>query len=234
MHERTLELLDFGRIRADVAGSCLSPEGAEAVSAASPLPDADAVIALKARSRSVRESMAEGRASPQGVFAPIDDSRRVASKPGNALAVEELWALGAWSLAFGSLVAWMSAVRDESIREQTASAPDLTPIAAVAGRIVGPDGQVRDIPELADIRRRISALHQDIAKATEAFTRDEALRPMLQNDVPTQRDGRTVLAVKAGAKHRIKGIIHEVSTTGQTVYVEPEVLVRKNNELVEE
>lgn len=234
MHERTLDILEFARIRTDVASSCLSPEGEDALRSFQPLSEPGEVRSLKEKCRAVRELFREGRGAPAGGFPPIEEACRTAAKPGTTLAIEELWALGAWSGAFGNLVAWIQAARDESIKAEAAAAPDLSPVAAIAGRIVGPDGEVRDIPELADIRKRIRGLHQDIEKTTESFLRDESLRPLLQNDVPTQRDGRTVLAVKAGAKHRIKGIIHEVSTTGQTVYVEPEALVRKNNELVEE
>ena len=57
---------------------------------------------------------------------------------------------------------------------------------------------------------------------------------MLQSDEPTQRDGRTVLPVRANFKARVKGIVHEVSATGQTVFIEPEELVLKNNELIQE
>ncbi|MDR1862446.1 MAG: Smr/MutS family protein, partial [Treponema sp.] len=48
----------------------------------------------------------------------------------------------------------------------------------------------------------------------------------------SQRDGRMVLAVKANFRNRIRGIVHEVSSTGQTVFVEPEEVVEKNNRLL--
>jgi DNA mismatch repair protein MutS2 len=55
---------------------------------------------------------------------------------------------------------------------------------------------------------------------------------MLQSAVPSQRDGRTVLAVKANYRGRIRGIVHEVSSTGQTIFIEPEDVVEKNNEIL--
>jgi len=234
MHEHALSLLDFYRIRDDVAGYCLSEEGARDVRGALPFVDADLVADAKERSSAARELFRDVRGAPSGSFAPVEDSARVVSKPGSCLSVEELWALGMWADAYGGLVRWLSGARHEALAAELAAAPDLSPVAAAAFRIVGPDGEVKDLPELREIRSRIRRINMDIERTTSSFFQDEATRGYLQSDVPTQRDGRTVLAVKAGSKARLKGIVHEVSSTGQTVYIEPESLVQKNNELVEE
>jgi DNA mismatch repair protein MutS2 len=55
---------------------------------------------------------------------------------------------------------------------------------------------------------------------------------MLQSALPTQRDGRVVLAVKANFRGRVRGIVHEVSATGQTIFVEPEEAVERNNDIL--
>ena len=234
MHDHALALLDFYRIRDDVAGYCLSEEGARSIRAALPSGDQTEVTAAKACTSAVRELFRDVRGTPSGSFAPVDESARIVSKQGACLSVEELWALGMWADAFGSLVRWMSGARHETLAAELAAAPDLAPVAQAAFRIVGPDGEVKDLPELREIRSRIRRLNMDIERTTSSFFQDETTRAMLQSDVPTQRDGRTVLAVKAGSKARLKGIVHEVSATGQTVYIEPEALVQKNNELVEE
>ncbi len=234
MHEHALGLLDFRRIRDDVAGYCLSEEGVRSVAASLPSGDPAEVADIKARSTAVRALFSEGRGVPAGSFAPVDEAVRVVSKQGTCLDTEELWALGLWSDAFGNLVHWLQASRHDGLAAELAEAPDLSPVAAAAFRILGPDGEVRDLPELRDIRSRIRKLNLDIERTTASFFQNEATRSMLQSDVPTQRDGRTVLAVKAGSKARLKGIVHEVSSTGQTVYLEPEALVQKNNDLVEE
>jgi len=234
MHDHALSLLDFYRIRDDVAGYCLSEEGADAVRAALPSADPVEVADAKARASAVRELLRDSREVPSGSFMPVDAASRIICKQGSCLAVEELWALGMWASAFGGLVRWMSGARHEGLRAELESSPDLSAVSAAAFRVVGPDGEIRDLPELRDIRSRIRAINLDIERVTASFFQDELTRQMLQNDVPTQRDGRTVLAVKAGSRSRLKGIVHEVSSTGQTVYIEPETLVQRNNELVEE
>lgn len=234
MHDHTLSLLDFYRIRDDVAACCLSEEGSDNIKKTLPSGIPAEVAELKEISSAVREIFRESGGQPSGSFAPVEQSARVIAKPGSCLAPEELWALGMWAEAYGSLLRWLSGVMHEGLKAELLGAPNLAPVAQAAFRIIGPDGEIKDLPELRDIRSRIRKINQDIDKMTASFFQDEAMRGLLQNDVPTQRDGRTVLAVKAGARARIKGIVHEVSSTGQTVYLEPETLVMKNNELVEE
>ena len=115
-----------------------------------------------------------------------------------------------------------------------AAVPDISGISRIVFRIVNKDGSLRDLPELRAARDRIARAHREIGELTESFFRNSDLRSMLQSDAPTIRDGRTVLAVRANFRGRIKGIVHEVSATGQTAFIEPEELVQKNNELVQE
>ncbi|MGD9938519.1 MAG: endonuclease MutS2 [Clostridia bacterium] len=234
MHEHTLRLLDFYRIRDDVAGYALSDEGRETVLAGLPLVDAEAVVELKAKVSAVRSLLSESQASLYASFVSINDPIRVIAKQGTCLTAEELWAIGMWAEAYEALRRWMKAVQHEGFAADWALAPDVAAVPAIAFRIVGKDGEVKDLPELRDIRIKIQKINQDIERTTASFYQDDNARSLLQSDVPTQRDGRTVLAVKAGAKARIRGIVHEVSSTGQTVFIEPEALVQKNNQLVEE
>ncbi len=234
MNEHALNLLEFPRIRENVAGYALSDEGAVAIREALPASDPDAVRELKARSEAVRRLFRDQKAPPQASFAPIHTAIRPISKEGSCLDIEELWALGMWADAYGALRRWLLDGEHAGLRAELAEAPDLAPAAAVAFRIVGKDGQIKDLPELAEIRGRIARINLDIERTTASFFQDEGMRGALQNDLPTQRDGRTVLAVRAGSKGKVRGIVHEVSSTGQTVFIEPEALVQKNNELVEE
>ncbi len=55
-----------------------------------------------------------------------------------------------------------------------------------------------------------------------------------QTTTPTQRDGRVVLPLKAQYKGRVKGIVHEMSSSGSTIFIEPLEVVEKNNAIVQE
>ena len=204
MHEHTLRLLDFYRIRDDVAGYALSDEGREAVLADLPLADPETVVELKTRVAAVRSLLSESQASLHASFVSINDPIRIIAKQGGCLTAEELWTIGMWADAYEALRRWMKAVPHQGFVAEWATAPDVAAVSAIAFRIMGKDGEVKDLPELRDIRIRIQRINQDIERTTASFYQDDNARSLLQTDVPTQRDGRTVLAVKAGSKARIR------------------------------
>ncbi|MDP2791107.1 MAG: Smr/MutS family protein [Rectinemataceae bacterium] len=112
-------------------------------------------------------------------------------------------------------------------------APKLQHVYKTIFEILTPDGEMRDLPEIKQIRDAISRATRDLLTIADSYKNDPDLRQALQSGEPTQRDGRTVLAVRANFRGRVKGIVHEVSSTGQTVFIEPAALVRKNNDLVQ-
>ncbi len=231
--DRTLDLLEFGRIREAVADYCRSDEGRTAVLEALPAADPGRVEDVKARSRAVGALFEEGLPLPGGTFPPIADFLPVLSKEGTCLDQEELYALALWAEAYGELKAFLARADHPDLAAQAAAAPDLGEIPRIVFRILARDGSLADLPELREAQSRIRKVHAEIERVTSSFFQDGELRSMLQSDLPTQRDGRTVLAVRANFKAKIRGIVHEVSDTGRTVFIEPEALVRKNNELVE-
>ncbi|MDR3123605.1 MAG: Smr/MutS family protein [Treponema sp.] len=113
-----------------------------------------------------------------------------------------------------------------------AALPDCSAVSREVFRVADRDGKLRDLPEFRDIQRRINSLAKDLENAAQRHMGNEETRRMLQSTVPSQRDGRMVLAVRANFRGRIRGIIHEVSSSGQTVFIEPEDVVAKNNELL--
>ncbi|GHT73166.1 endonuclease MutS2 [Spirochaetia bacterium] len=113
-----------------------------------------------------------------------------------------------------------------------AELPDCSPLSREVFRVFDREGKLRDLSEFRDIKRRIRTLTQELEAAALRYTGSEETRRMLQSDLPSQRDGRLVLAVKANYRGRLKGIVHEVSSTGQTLFVEPEDVVEKNNDIL--
>jgi len=122
---------------------------------------------------------------------------------------------------------------ESSSNELLAAAPKLQHVYKIIFDILTPEGELRDLPEIRRIRESISRANRDLLNIADSYRSDPDLKSALQSDEPTQRDGRTVLAVRANFRGRVKGIVHEVSSTGQTVFIEPAALVEKNNELVQ-
>jgi len=232
--DRTLRLLEFARIREDVASYCLSEEGASALRQELPLLESAAVGALKARVGALVALFQEGVEPPSLSFPEIAQPAKVMAKSGATLELDELYALGLWAESFAAFLGFMRRLEERGTALGLEAAPDLAPASRIVFHMVNRDGSLRDLPELREARSRIARLNRDILSITDSYYKDQDLRSMLQADEPTVRDGRTVLPVKANFKARVRGIVHEVSSTGQTFFIEPEELVIKNNELLME
>ncbi len=86
---------------------------------------------------------------------------------------------------------------------------------------------------LSSIRRKIDRMNQDIRSKLNQIIKKSSNASMLQNDLVTMRDNRFVVPVKSEFKNSVKGIIHDRSSSGQTLYIEPIDVMNLNNDLQE-
>ena len=88
-------------------------------------------------------------------------------------------------------------------------------------------------PELADIRRSMRAAASKGRQILQRIISSPSYAKVLQESLITQRDGRFVVPVKAECKGSLPGLVHDVSSSGATLFVEPMGVVQANNELKE-
>ncbi|WP_029904320.1 endonuclease MutS2 [Prevotella sp. 10(H)] len=97
-------------------------------------------------------------------------------------------------------------------------------------------GRIKDnaSPELSRIRREIARVSGGISKSLNAILRMAQSEGLVEKDVsPTMRDGRLVIPVAPAFKRKIKGIVHDESASGKTVFIEPAEVVEANNHIRE-
>jgi DNA mismatch repair protein MutS2 len=112
-------------------------------------------------------------------------------------------------------------------------APSLHNIANTIFAILTPEGELRDLPRIRSIRASLQKVQTENHRLLSRYLTDPSLQDALQSNIATERDNRTVIAIKANFRGRIKGIVHEFSSSGQTVFIEPLELVERNNKLFE-
>ena len=88
-------------------------------------------------------------------------------------------------------------------------------------------------PELADIRRHMRAAQAKSRQILQKIISSPTYGKILQETIITQRDGRFVVPVKAEHKGDLPGLVHDISSSGATLFVEPMGVVQANNELIE-
>lgn len=96
-------------------------------------------------------------------------------------------------------------------------------------------GEVKDSASvnLKKIRKDIRVNEERVRKTLAKILKSLSEKEYSQEDIVTQRDGRLVIPVKAENKRKVNGIIHNASTTGATVFIEPTESIELNNEITE-
>ncbi|MDH3253498.1 MAG: Smr/MutS family protein [Acidobacteriota bacterium] len=118
-----------------------------------------------------------------------------------------------------------------SLTAMTAKLPDLGELASRLARMLDSRGGVRDdaTPLLSSLRRRGQKVRQATFKTLESYARAHA-EELAEDTVPFHQE-RFVVLLRAGAKGRLKGLVHDRSGSGQSFYFEPLEVVEANNEL---
>ncbi len=88
-------------------------------------------------------------------------------------------------------------------------------------------------PKLKDIRRKIHSSELNIRDRLEKMIRSVSVSKYLQDSIITQRDGRYVIPVRADSRSEVPGLLHDTSSSGATLFIEPMAIVEINNEIRE-
>jgi DNA mismatch repair protein MutS2 len=114
--------------------------------------------------------------------------------------------------------------------------PALAPVADEVDRCIDEDGSdVRDTasPVLRRLRRELATGAARVREELARVARSSDVQEALQEQFLAERGGRPVLAVRASSRSKVPGIVHDASSTGQTLFVEPFAVVELNNRLAE-
>ncbi len=109
--------------------------------------------------------------------------------------------------------------------------PSASGLIDAIGRCITDSGEVADnaSPKLYDLRRQVRVAHDRLMSRLQRYLTDPTTAAKLQDTVITQRDGRFVIPLRAEFKGQVKSIVHDQSSTGATLFVEPLAVVELNN-----
>ncbi|HMD02930.1 MAG TPA: hypothetical protein VKG44_08185, partial [Candidatus Baltobacteraceae bacterium] len=229
--ERSLEALDFGAIRALVARETMSERAAARARTLTPLLDLNAVRAEQSATREMRAIAGDGSfALPRTaeVGPAIERAHR-----GSPLGAEELRDIGIALAAADSAVRRVRATQAPELHKRCANARSLLEIAAAIDRAIGERGEVLDraSPALARIRRNAVHAQDEARERCQAILRSVRYARAIQDQVVTMREGRFVIPVKAEFSGTVPGVVHDTSSSGHTLFVEPLDALDVNNRL---
>lgn len=119
------------------------------------------------------------------------------------------------------------------LRELTANVTGFPEIQDIMERSFDSEGSILDTASsvLSYFRKQIRSLDRKIYKRLEEIVRDKRISPFLHDTFITKRTGRWVVPVRMDSKGQISGVVHDVSRTGETAFVEPLEIIGLANEL---
>ena len=249
--------IGFSEIRQLIRLQCLSTLGEERIDAMTFRKDILVLRELHEQTREFMQIMNSDEDFPNENFFDVRPSLKRIRIEGTYLEENELFDL---KRSLETIEAIISFLRHDELDDTTPSSKsDDTTVLDVPGRypalkrltrevsaypqltrrigsILDKYGKIKDTasPDLQRIRRELIATESGISRSLNSILRQAQQEGLVEKDVtPTLRDGRLVIPVNPSLKRRIRGIVHDESATGKTVYIEPAEVVEANNRIRE-
>jgi DNA mismatch repair protein MutS2 len=231
------DVLGWGAFQSLLARCAATPYGRDRADALAPARDLAAVHAALAETGEARGALTAEGPPPWDGVTDVRPTLTRSAPEGAALDGPALVALGRTLGAVARLGAYARAIAAPApgLAARCRALPACEPLAAAIEHQLDPDGRLLDraSPRLRAIRRHLQALRGEIeARLTRLLDRAD-IAPALQERYVTVRNGRSVLPVRGDARRAVRGIVHDRSGSGATLFVEPEEVVELNNQLVQ-
>ena len=246
--------IGFNEIRTLLRERCLSSLGKEEIDKIAFMDDMKAINTQLARVREFRKLQEEAEDFPISYFFDVRQSVARLRLEGTHLEEDELFDLRRSMGTICDIVAYLNRCDEDeaSISQDGWKHEPVYPYPALheladgvmtypqilqrIDQILDKFGKIRDTasPELNNIRRELAKTEGSISRTLYSILRSAQSEGLIEKDVtPAMRDGRLVIPIVPTMKRKIKGIVHDESASGKTLFVEPTEVVEANNRVRE-
>ncbi len=234
--EKTLQTLEFDKIRALLAESALTAGARELALRLTPTDREEEIIRRQRRTTDAKRLMHIKGAPSFGEVRDVSDACERAVKgavltPRELLDVADLLLVSRRLLEYIRMNRLFETVLDEVFERLTTNRPLEEKItrAIISEDMISDDAS----PELGDIRRKMRVINNRIREMLQHYTQNNDYSKYLQDNIVTMRNGRFVIPVRVECRNEIKGLVHDTSASGATLFIEPLAVVEANNDLRE-
>ncbi len=234
--------IQFSEIRSLLKGYCLCQLGKDKVDEMAFSGDVAVINTMLRQTREFRRLQEESDDFPLQFFFDMRESVKRIRLEGTHLEENEIFDLRRSLETIAAIVRFLDRGSDEGVydyptlHELTEGVLTFPEILRRIDQILDKYGKVKDSasPALADIRMQLHKAEGSVSRTLYSILRAAQSDGLVDKDVtPTVRDGRLVVPIAPGLKRKIKGIVHDESSTGKTVFVEPTEVVEANNRIRE-
>ncbi|HMP39850.1 MAG TPA: endonuclease MutS2, partial [Roseiflexaceae bacterium] len=230
--QQTLEILEFPKILAQLARFSSFSASRERVQQLTPSTDAYEIRRRLRRTREARRLFDEQQDVTIGGARDIRPAAGLARRGGvlDAAVFLDIAATLSSSRRLRGILLKLDPAAFALLRELAEGLPSLPAIEERIARTIGDDGTVLDSasPQLGRLRTDIRIAYKRLHEKLQSMLAS-SLSEALQEPIITVRNGRYVVPVKAAQRRAIRGLVHDQSASGATLYVEPLATVELNN-----
>lgn len=232
--------IEFTRVRQLIADRCLSPLGREKAEEMCFSASFAEIDALLAQTEEYVRILVEEDAFPAGNFYDMRPVLHRIRLEGSWIDQSALFELRRSLQTINGIIAFLRRdlenPRYPRLMELTGDIATYPEITRKIDTILDGFGQVKDhaSSRLSEIRRELTSAASGISRSLNSILRKAQAEGYVDKDVaPSMRDGRLVIPVNPSYKRKIKGIVHDESASGKTVFIEPAEVVEANNRIRE-
>jgi len=224
MDAHTLELLEFDKIRELLAGYAASSLGKDLARQLEPSTDAEHIRAELTLVSEMVDALGAGLAPP---FGGLHDVRLIVRRAaiGAQLTVEQLLEVADTLTCTGNIYRYRMKLDDRHrhLLDLVAPVEDLGAAAKTIGGCIDARGHVLDMAsrELAQIRQKLADVEERVQNQIRRLLRDPELRKILRYPNATVSGDHYVLPVAVNHRHKLQGVVHRTSSSGETLFIEP-------------
>ncbi len=229
MDDRSLEILEFPKIRARLAD--LTTFGPARRLAETLVPSADPLVVARALDETDQARALRAERPEVGIGGAVDIGPAVErAARGGRLEPVQFLGIAETLDAAARLATQLADDRRPLLRDLARRLHPLPALRATLARSFDPAGELLDTasPKLGALRAAVRVAYERLRRRLDSLVASE-LGAALQEPIVTIRNGRYVVPIRAEARSRVRGIVHDASSSGQTLFVEPLVVVELGN-----
>ena len=231
------EKIGFDKIREMLTTRCLSPLGEEKVAEMAFSSNYEFVRIQLYQTQEFVEITREKDNFPSDHFFDVRDSLKKIRVEGTYLLERELFDIRRSLETINAVVRFFQMEgRYPHLQELASNVATFPQHTKQIDIILDKFGEIRDnaSPELSNIRKQLTQTINGISRTLNRILRTAQSEGLVEKDIaPTMRDGRLVIPISPAFKRKLKGIVHDESASGKTVFIEPAEVVEANNKIRE-
>ncbi|MCB0567929.1 MAG: endonuclease MutS2, partial [Phaeodactylibacter sp.] len=230
------EKLEFDKVLELLEKECLGELGAEAVKALKPADNIELIERSLNETHEFKRSVDENDSFSIYGYTVISEELRMLEVEGYVLPEEGMRSIKAVLNFTHNIFRFFRGARRETYPTLYANIREVSfdeSLIEAIGKVIDEEGNIRPdaSPELMKIRRQVQSKQKELERQFRIIINEYRSKGWLSDNIESFRNGRRVLSVPSEHKRKIRGIIHDESTTGKTAFIEPEAIIEINNDI---